>query len=477
MTSGSVAGPRSAITAALPVRTFKPSVTWATRRRYACDFRRVNELAGFPRGKLRVDQSRRIARIRAAIRSGTSLAVRPVGVEDTMNTRSQLGNLLSVLAVTATVGCAAADPDADDGDGLDFATQAAIEPPPAASAPSAGSVTFARDVSEQVNGVRIRTQQHEKPTVVYSVRLPDPSSTEQLRVRGEVMISRCNGNDIEGGSKDGNTTPCVSKAMRQNPYAYNPRYSAAFVLGSSSKDASGPRVSNWVDTVCTERQHHCALAVPEATVTDLPNDANLHLNLVVTADANGSTAQKWHVMDVEQGRGGLFVTRLGAGHTGERAFEKSSTQLLSTGGMGIDRPSEDGDKKRSRWLLHQVKLDGLQAGDVVDADARMRALLGGYDCDPLVMSEIILTSDKNAREVEGAHDVALTAKNGRNCTNHAKKGCLYKKSGAARLKKGTPPTMYLSYVATALRSCAAANGSNKWRADPSDGLLKGGVRR
>jgi hypothetical protein len=95
----------------------------------------------------------------------------------------------------------------------------------------------------------------------------------------------------------------------------------------------------------------------------------------------------------------------------------------------------------------------------------------------VLVRQIILTSDKKAREVKDGPDVALTVKNGRNWTNHAKKGCVYKKSGAVRLKKGTPPTMFLSYVATALRSCAAADGSNKWRADPGYGFLKAGVRR
>jgi hypothetical protein len=394
-----------------------------------------------------------------------------------MKIRANVRHPLFALAVAASVGCGAPPPDEGDDDGVDFAAQAASEPPPVAQAPSAGAVTFARDVSEQVNGVRIRGKAHDKPIVVYSVRLPNTNSAEALRVRGEVMISRCNDNDIEGGSKDGNTTPCVSKAMKQNPYAYNPRFSAAFVLGTSKDDAKSPVVSKWVDTVCTDDQHHCAIALPEAAVTDLPDAKERFLNLVVTADARGAKAEKWHVADVEQHRGSLSVTRLGAGKSGARAFEKHSTTLLSTGPMSIDRPSEDGDKHRGRQLLHQIRLDGLKPGDIVDADARMRALLGGYDCDPLIMSEVILTADKGSRELEGAFDVALTAKNGRNCTNHKQKGCPYRKSGAARLKKGTPSTMFLSYVATALRSCAAANGSNKWRADASYGYLDGGVRR
>src|SRR5688500_20061630 len=89
----------------------------------------------------------------------------------------------------------------------DAESQAEIAAVPEAPAPAAGDVKFGRDMSERITGVRIRDQKHVKPRVVFSVRLPNVSSAESLKVRGEVTLSRCNPKDIAGQSGDAATTP------------------------------------------------------------------------------------------------------------------------------------------------------------------------------------------------------------------------------------------------------------------------------
>jgi hypothetical protein len=372
------------------------------------------------------------------------------------------------------VGLAAACGGSDESAGDDFGEvdlELSEAPPPSAQQP----VSFGRATKERANGVDIRDKPHDKPRVLYSVRLPALSHTEKLRLRAELTLSRCNKKDIAGLSGDAKTTPCDTKKMKKRPYGYNPRFSARFVLAGSEGDASGQPLSQWFDTKCTEGKHHCALAMPEVAFDDPPDAAERFVNLVVTADADGHNAKSWHVMEVEKGKGALYVTRLAPGAA--TALADKTEKLLATKPMGIDRPKEDGDPTQVRQLLYQLELTGLAPGDVVAADARMTALLGGYKCDPLITGSLILTASPDARAPKGKHDQALTARNGHNCPDHSKDGCRYEKSGAAKLGAGAPSTMYLSYVATALRSCAKPGGGDKWQVRSKGGFLAVNVRR
>jgi hypothetical protein len=374
----------------------------------------------------------------------------------------------SLLLLAATGCIAPADGTIDDETTTAADAIEEVTPPPN------GGVSFGRDLKEGAHGVHIKDKPHRHPKVVYSVRLADLGSTETLFLRGEVTLSRCNPKDIAGLSGDAATTPCDSQEMKQSPYGYAPRFSAAFVLAGSANDADGERVSPWFDKKCPESHHHCALALPEVAVDGLPDAPEMFVNLVVTADADGANAKSWHVMEIEHNHGALQVTRAAPGAE-LHALHDKTTKLLSKGPMGVDQTEDEGDPTQVRRLLYQVKLQGLQGGDVIDADAAMRAVLGNYACDPLITGEILVTEDPKARKPKGKWDGRLTARNGRNCSDHSNDGCRYEKSGAVRLRNGTPSTLYVSYLATALRSCAAPNGGDKWHVD--DGFLDVNVRR
>lgn len=382
-----------------------------------------------------------------------------------------------VIASLASGGCATDNTD-DEAVGVDDAALSKkAEAPPDAPPPKRGDVSFARDASERIYGVRIDDKPKNALRVVYSVRVADLDASEELRVRGEVTLSRCNRKDTAGLSGDSKTTPCDSKEMRASPYGYTPKFSATFVLAGSPTDANGERIGGWSDTSCPENEHHCALALPEAALRDPKNAKVKYVNLVVAADSGGSNARSWDVMEVEQHHGSLAVTRLAAG-ADTHAGGASSNDVLEKGDLGIDQTEDEGDKTQVRQLLYQVKLDGLKEGDVIDADLKMRARLrGGFSCDPLITGELIVTADKGSKDSKKNTDASFGAKNGRNCDEHGGGSCVYEKSGAVRLGKGTPSTMFVSYVATAARSCAAPNGHDKWYVDRDGGKLAVSVRR
>jgi hypothetical protein len=403
--------------------------------------------------------------------------------------------MLALVMIGCAVPTTVPEETNDEGE-LGYETAEAKKAPPEAAAPaplsasgsdgsgggggtdptaSPASVTFARATEERRYGVPIRDAAHKEPRVIFSVRLPSLRASERLRLRGEVTLSRCNTKDIAGDSGDNKTTPCNSKALKNDPYEYNPKIDATFVLADAPNDAKGRQIGKWVDHLCTEQQHHCALALPEVETGDLPDADEKYINLVVAADAPGTRARSHDVMEVELHHGGLYVTRIGAG-AGARIMSDKSTHLESTGKLGIDQTEDEGDKTQVKRLLYQVKLEGLKPGDVIDASARMHATLDMSSlCDPLITGQIILTKDPGDREKNGPDEGDLTSKNGRNCVDHGPGGCEYEKSGAFQIDKGMPSTMFVSYIGMALRSCAAPGGADKWIVD--DGRLAVGVTR
>jgi hypothetical protein len=362
---------------------------------------------------------------------------------------------LCVGSVAVTAGCVSAADDAASQQIELAATQV-----PEAPAPGARGVSFGRDTAERARSVRIHKAAHQGPTVIYSVRVRDLRRTEQLRLRGEVTLSRCNHKDITGQSGDRKTTPCFTKRLRNNEYRYAPRFSAVFVLGTTPTDAKGSRLSGWFKpTLCTEERHHCAVALPEKALASPVDAADRYVNLVVAADHR--RARSADVMEVELAHGGLSVTRMAPGAS-DHAVQASSRKLLATGALPI---SGAGNGKQ-RHLAFQVPISGLRDGDVVDVSAGMHVTLGNYKPDPLVAGQIVLSTTSAGWQTNA---LAVTALNGSNCADHGK-GCTYGKSGAVRLGR-VPDTMYASYVVAAI----APNGGKPWKV--KGGFLAANVRR
>lgn len=381
---------------------------------------------------------------------------------------------VAVLAMGAS-GCAPPSEEVAPDDDASEA-ESALEAP-VVDAPLDQDVTFGRAMDERIHGVKIGDQPHQHPKVVYSVALDDLGSEERLRVRGEVTLSRCNDKDIAGQSGDAATTPCSSAKMRKNPYDYAPRFAARYVLADGPGATEGKPLSDWRDTRCNESRHHCALSLPEASAKDLPAAERKYVNLVVAADAAGHGAHSWDVMEVEQHHGSLAVTRLAPG-ADDQLLHEGTTKDRTPADMGIDQTEDEGDDTQVRRLVYQVKLDGLKPGDVVDADATMKAELGGgFSCNPLITSQVLITERADSIRTQRPGDAQLTSRNGSNCTEHGGGTCRYEHSGAVRLGNKAKSTMYVSLVALAARSCAAPGGGDRWKVRDGDGSLRVNVRR
>jgi hypothetical protein len=327
-------------------------------------------------------------------------------------------------------------------------------------------LSFGRDMTEQANGVPIRPRSQNRnrnARPIYVVRIDDVADGERVRLRGQVMVSRCNRKDIDGRSSDADSTPCTHREMRQHPYGYAPRINAAFVVSSDRNGGGGRRVSDWFTMSCTESRHHCALSLPEVVVTDLHPADRRFVKLVVTATGPDAQVRNGHVVEVEQHRGGLYVTRELPGLTEMRAREETAPRHGRW--MGIDQTEDEGDDTLVRRQIFRVKLRGLEAGDVIDVDARMRAQIRTADpsCDPLINTHVFLSRRKKAREPHGRPDITIAARNGTNCANHSE-SCVYEASGAARVPAGAPSRMWVTLVAYSKKSCAAPHGADTWRA-------------
>ncbi|MEZ4448405.1 MAG: hypothetical protein R3B09_02920 [Nannocystaceae bacterium] len=305
-----------------------------------------------------------------------------------------------------------------------------------------GGFRFARTTEERRGYVRI--QKSSTWRVVYSIEVEALKASEALAVRGEVQLTTCQASDL-------GDTPC----KRITPF--DPKYKAKIVLGDGPGDADGVLLSEVGDVTCSHFKHHCALALDESKTGDLKGTK--YVNLVVAA--TGPAPSTKDRMIVDEGHGGLYVTRIGAG--ADAKGEAAAMKDVSPSWMSLD--TEDVEP-RAPHVTFQVKLTGAEAGEIVDVDAKIVAVTEGHGgkpggCsgarDPLITHQVFLS--KHAGDPIGSKLGALTAKNGGNC--HLDDQCTYRKSGALALPKGAPGTVYVSVVSTGGRSCSSSQ--DRWK--------------
>ena len=337
--------------------------------------------------------------------------------------RSNLGWILCVPLLACS---AATDDSARTDDAL------------GAAAP--GRFAFARDTKERRTTVPITSSRDWR--VIYSVPLDALSPNERVAVRGEVTLSKCV--PSEGA-------PC----SRVTPFVQ--RFAAKVVLGSSASDATGPDLSDTTSLTCSTRDHHCTLVVDETISGGFTGKR--FANLVVAASGNGSSID---VAKVEEGHGGVYVTRIGPG--ADAGGQRVVGNDVSPQWMTVDDVDSNGSARRDAHVTMRARLDGVKPGDVVDVDARVLARIDDGSCDPLIMNQVFV-STKNDDDPEASRVATLTAQNGTNCTGAS---CTLRKSGADALPKGTPSTVWVSVVSKAGRSCAQSG--DRWQLGASSKL-------
>lgn len=279
--------------------------------------------------------------------------------------------------------------------------------------------------------------------MIYSVPLDALTQSERVAVRGEVTLSKCV--PSEGA-------PCA----RVTPF--DPKFAAKIVLGSSANDASGPDLSDTESLTCSTRDHHCTLVLDERISSGF--GGKRFANLVVSATGNGTSID---VAKVEQGHGGVTVTRIGPGADagGRRVVGKD----VSPQWMAVDDVDANGSARRDAHVTMRARLDGVKPGDIIDVDAKILARIDDGSCDPLIMNQVFV-STKNDDDPEASRISTLTAQNGTNCTGAS---CTFRKSGADELPKGAPSTVWVSVVSKAGRSCV--HSGDRWQLGASSELV------
>lgn len=409
--------------------------------------------------------------------------------------------LMMGLARLACAAPAQTEPDvgvASEALTITYENPAPDAPPPDLASPTllGRSATVASDRAERAWGVRIYQNQQPTGQLVYRVHLVDLQPGERLRIHGEVTLSRCNTNDIAGGSSDSIHSPCNSKPMfgmhapatvnddlAADPYPYAPRFLARVELVSADGSLRLPIASSdWMR--CPQRRHHCALTVPEIPFDMLPPTGDVYIDLVVFADdANPTsgqrTARSYDPMEVEQQHGGLTVVRLAPG-VPDPAMPAPNDHIV-TKKIPIDRPGGGATPEYRRVVYHSQV--GALGGGIVQARARAAIRLrpaSRSTVNPLVTSQLLLTPDPTTVRAGAnpgpdgalgtADDVwahAITVRNGANCYDHSGGLCIYEDEGAIEIPGPSPSGQWwVVQVVGALRGDAPPGGKDFVRVRP-----------
>jgi hypothetical protein len=359
-----------------------------------------------------------------------------------MSTSATLARLAFAAVFAACVPACAASEDEDEPVG---------ESTEEVRAPESDGFAFAQSRDEKEKAVPV-TSRGDAWKTIYSVRLDGLGKAERVAVRGEVQLTRCHSSDVEKG------TPCKSALGDNADLAYE----AKIVVGGAANDANGDRVAPAVSVKCSHFDHHCALAIDESVVTGLAGTK--FVKLIVAAKGDGK------VMIVDEGHGGLAVTRIGK--DAARAGKSFTARRESDKPMDSDASDlrqANGLPGRKSHVTFRQRIDDARPGDLLDVDARIIAITksggsrpGGCSGarEPLITHQVFLSTGMDA---EGTKIGTLTAKNGTNCRLDAR--CGYDKSGAASVPKNHPPgkPVYVSVVSSGGRSCAGSG--DEWRID------------
>ncbi len=321
---------------------------------------------------------------------------------------------------------------------------AATDPVEVLPAVPPGEFRLARTTEERIAWVPVKDAANWH--VVYSLKLTELGDGERVAARGEVQLTTCQASDLPD-------TPC----KKITPF--DPSFKAKIILADGASDAEGVNLVPARDVTCSHFEHHCAVALGEEVVGKLTGVK--FVNLVVSA--TGPNPGGDDRMIVDEGHGGLYVTRIGQG------ADPVGTALpladVSPDWMALDNESAG---PREPHVVFQVKLDGAEPGEILDLDARIDAITDGNggkpaNCsgarDPLITHQVFLSDQAKAPWLDGHKLGTMTAKNGSNC--HLDDTCTYRKSGAASLGKDPPGVVWVSVVASGGRSCSAPG--DRWK--------------
>jgi hypothetical protein len=332
----------------------------------------------------------------------------------------------------------------------------AADPPPTATSATWGTET--RENANINDRISITNNWYAQPEVIYSVPLSHAISTsETLRVRGEVQLSYCTPTEV-------NNHACAQT------YTYTPTASAKVIIAPSptaTTKVSGTQVVDWIDEDCSDREHHCPIAIPPANLGSLPSvgdTTDLYLNLIVAAHHGTPAAQDQMVVDVGQGK--VDGLRLGQSRTDPDPLDPrlGSTDLVNDT-IKIYGPNASNTDKRTIILRQRITNFAADEGDFIDVHAFLHAKPPAGDGREFG-AMVILTPHQDQRVADGTDEDIVALHNGGNCHNSTD-GCIREKSGVTVVPKQATDwngTLFVNLIGTAVQN----NPSGSFTVPPND---------
>jgi hypothetical protein len=330
--------------------------------------------------------------------------------------------------------------------------------PAGASAAARGpevKVQSSGDRSERVDRLPIERRSGRGERVVISLtpkRMPSLAAGDRLELSTELQL----------------TVGCTHSGPRcvGDPYHYNPDVQARMILAPGPHRTRGRkvmRIGRARREVCRQRlpnrEHHCVL-VFDRTIPELPRlpcveRDRCFVNLVASASSPRAHRGEFVTVggnlpngSIPQDRGRLNVVRFHpAGRVPSRRYDTTRRVRRH---LRLDQRRE---------VVYSQRLDGLEAGDQLVAEARARVGISHLPYNVVLSSQLILTDRRGATRRGRAAKLAslrgeISESNGFNCTLNLGV-CTIHKVGVvtmlrdARRDSGRPRPLFVSLVTRA----------------------------
>lgn len=330
-----------------------------------------------------------------------------------------------------------------------------------ANAPGVNGIRLGTDGDSSVSLLPIKANRDDQVEVAYSVRLPTVADTEQLRIRHEMQVSRCNDGDFDPG-KD-----CAGTSQ----YNYAPTVNYKIIYASSANATSGVTISDWENTLCTEGKHHCPITIRDVTFGPNSPASERWVNVLISASAGNNAGAGDKVVLEDGPHGDLTVFRLGTNRKSVSQPDAPSNVVDNVRDVDQIPISVDRGGIVER-IVYSKKLNALAPGEFIDARATVHVKKGpGFTYNPLVGVYILLSKTQNNKTPDGANgEPIVTAKNGQNCTEDGPSGCTLRKAGGVEVPQNANSDMWLNVVAYSQRD-SAPNNDNTHMVVVDDGEL------
>jgi len=264
-------------------------------------------------------------------------------------------------------------------------------------------------------------------------------------------------------------------------YDYSPDFTAQLVLadgpgvgGGSGAFAITPRFQQSCGQKRPNRNHHCVLTLPDAPITVPGSDqlpclaSGCHLNLVVTA--YNASAKSGNVLvigndqpdgSVKGGRSRVSAIVIPPG----RGLSPTSTVVTQAATSAIPVGSQ---RSGFNAVTYSARLDGLQAGDVLDVNSLQRTDISNSTLPMFVGSKVILAAAPGGvmgQSRYASQEGQVTPQNGFNCTlgpSFFRSPCSSYETGAVTItatpvtNAGLPKPLYVNVLSRAFPKVAQA---------------------